>query len=269
MASTMSEQSARPPDDSAFSGWPFPSEPEHADQSAVRRRLPVWLWPTLAALAAGLLVGALLFGGTDGPLARPTADVAGAAVLPGYSADSPLPVSTSLPRSEPVRLDIPAIGASSVLIDLGLTGDGTLEVPVDFAETGSFTGGSWPGDPQGRPALIAGYVDSYRGPAVFYRLRDLSVGNEVLVTRADNTVAVFTVTGSEQYPKADLPADRVPVDDAELVMITCTGVFDEVARSYLDNLVVRARLDVARSLEESDKRAASGLLAPAGDQRNV
>lgn len=236
-----------------------------------RRGIPVWLLPALGALAAGLLVGYFIFGGTDA--ARPRASAAApSAAVAAPSAPSGVPqVVTSLVRSEPAQIDIPAIEVSSSLVDLGLNDDGTLEVPVNFDKTGWFTGGNFPGDPQGPPALIAGHVDSSRGPAVFYRLRELVSGDEVLVTRADNTVAVFTVTGSQQYPKDALPTDEIyaPVDAAELVMITCIGDFDQTARSYKDNLVVRATLDMARSLEESDKRAAAGQSAPAANLPNV
>ncbi|KQS60516.1 hypothetical protein ASG36_06295 [Geodermatophilus sp. Leaf369] len=231
-----------------------------------RRRLPTWLIPTVAALAVGVLVGALFFGGSDAPAATPSA------TAPTNSAGEPIPhLTTALTRSEPVQVDIPAIEVSSSLVDLGLNSDGTLEVPVDFSRAGWFTGGNYPGDPQGPPGLIAGHVDDYTGPAVFYRLRDLAVGDEVMITRADNTVAVFTVTESQEYAKDAFPADEVyaPVGDSEIVLITCTGAFDQGARSYDDNLVVRATLDLDRSLEESDARIAAGTPAPAGDQPNV
>ncbi len=252
-------------------GGPFLESELSAPEPAVarRRRVPGWLIPTVAALAVGVLTGALLFGGDpDDDAAAPPATAA----VPTDSAGDPVPhVVTALTRAEPVQVDIPAIEVSSSLVDLGLNPDGTLEVPVDFSRAGWFTGGNYPGDPQGPPGLIAGHVDDFTGPAVFYRLRDLAVGDEVMVTRADNTVAVFTVTASDEYPKDAFPAAEVyaPVGDSELVLITCTGTFDQGARSYEDNLVVRATLDLARSLEESDVRIASGAAAPAADQPNV
>ena len=248
------------------------SQLRHGDEPAPARRsgAPVWLLPALGALAAGLLVGYLVFGGGEQDrVSRPTAAAPTVAESsPGSAAPQ---VVTALARAEPVQVDIPAIEVSSSLVDLGLNGDGTLEVPVDYANAGWFTGGNYPGDPQGPPALIAGHVDDQTGPAVFYRLSELAADDEVLVTRADNTVAVFTVTESRQYPKDTLPTDEIyaPVGDSEIVLITCTGDFDESARSYQDNLVVRATLDLARSLEESDERAASGQPAPAADLPNV
>ena len=250
------------------------SSMQHEDQAGPvrpRRGIPVWLLPTLGALATGLLVGYLLFGGSDDPVVRAPA-AAPAATAPPATGDPGVPrVVTALARAEPVQIDIPAIGVSSSLVDLGLNTDGTLEVPVDFDKAGWFTGGNYPGDPQGPPGLIAGHVDDYTGPAVFYRLPELAVGDEVMVVRADNTVAVFGVTESRQYPKDALPTDEVyaPVGDSEIVLITCTGDFDQSARSYRDNLVVRATLDLERSLDESDKRLAAGMAAPAGNLPNV
>ena len=252
-------------------GGPFLESELSAPEPVVarRRRVPGWLIPTVAALAVGVLTGALLFGGDP---EEGTAAPSAAAAVPTNSAGETVPhLVTALTRAEPVQVDIPAIEVSSSLVDLGLNPDGTLEVPVDFSRAGWFTGGNYPGDPQGPPGLIAGHVDDYTGPAVFYRLRDLAIGDEVMVTRADNTVAVFTVTTSDEYPKDAFPAAEVyaPVGDSELVLITCTGTFDQGARSYEDNLVVRATLDLARSLEESDARIASGAAAPAADQPNV
>jgi sortase (surface protein transpeptidase) len=180
-------------------------------------------------------------------------------------------IVTSLAHIAPVQVMIPAIDVDSPLVNLGLNADGTLEVPSNYAKAGWFTGGNYPGDPTGPPGLIAGHVDDYTGPAVFYELSSLVAGDEVHVVRADNTVAVFVVTATAQFPKDAFPADQVyaPVPGSEIVLITCTGDFNEDARSYLDNFVVRAALDMERSLEESNLRAAQGQTPPAVNQENA
>ena len=73
----------------------------------------------------------------------------------------------------------------------------------------------------------------------------MRVGDEVRVQRTDGSTAVFTVYDFQQYPKAALPTEEVYRNrkESELVLITCTGVFDVNAHSYLDNYVVTARLD--------------------------
>ena len=69
-------------------------------------------------------------------------------------------------------------------------------------------------------------------------------GERVYVTRADGTLAVFTVTSVRTYRKDKYPTAAVygPVPDAELRLITCGGTFDESLGTYLSNVVVYARL---------------------------
>ena len=110
------------------------------------------------------------------------------------------------------------------------------------ALAGWYRQGPAPGDPG--PAVLTGHVDSVAGPAVFFRLRDIAVGDPVLVDRADGTTVRFTVTRVARYPKGAFPAAEVygPTPDAELRLITCGGVFDRATGSYADNVIVFARL---------------------------
>lgn len=146
------------------------------------------------------------------------------------------------PPSAPVQLTIGRIGVSTRLVTLGLDAGGALQVPDDFDRAGWFTGGPLPGE-QG-PAVIAGHVDSRRGPAVFYRLRELRAGDAVRVRRADGVILRFTVDGVRQYPKAAFPRDAVFGTVAQQAprLVTCGGAFDHERRSYRDNLVVDAHL---------------------------
>jgi Sortase domain len=141
----------------------------------------------------------------------------------------------------PVRVRVPAIGVDSGLARLGVDASGALVPPADFTQVGWFAAGPAPGDVG--PAVLAGHVDSRTGPAVFYRLREVAVGDEVLVDRGDGTTARFTVTAVGRYPKTAFPTAEVygPTPDAELRLITCGGDFDRETRSYRDNVVVYAR----------------------------
>ncbi|MGY1617580.1 class F sortase [Geodermatophilus sp. SYSU D00691] len=153
----------------------------------------------------------------------------------------PVPV-VSPPAAAPVRVRIPAIGVDSPLALLGVDAAGVLVPPADFDRAGWFSAGTSPGDPG--PAVIAGHVDSYLGPAVFHGLDRLVPGDAVLVDRADGTTARFVVTGAARYPKTAFPVGEVyaPTPDAQLRLITCGGAFDRGERSYVDNVVVSARL---------------------------
>ena len=150
----------------------------------------------------------------------------------------------ALPRPDtpqvalPVALTIPAIGVRTPLIRLGLTASGALQVPPTAAIAGWYTGSPRPGAIGS--AVIAGHIDSYTGPGVFYELSRLRPGDRVYVRRADGTLVIFRVTSVQSYPKDRFPTRSVygPAPDAELRLITCGGTFDPGLRSYLSNVVV-------------------------------
>lgn len=144
--------------------------------------------------------------------------------------------------NKPVQVRLPAIGVDSRLQPLGLLPDGSLQPPSHWQQAGWYAGGTVPGEVG--PAVIAGHVDSVSGPAVFYRLRELRPGDEVLITRQDGRVLRFLVDDVAAYAKRSFPTEAVygPAATPQLRLITCTGSFDYQARSYRDNLVVSAHL---------------------------
>lgn len=153
----------------------------------------------------------------------------------------PTPIVLTPAVAAPVRLIIPAIGVTTSLARLGVQSDGTLEDLKDFDRPGWYSGGIAPGSPGA--ALIAGHVDSYRGPAVFYKLERLGAGDLVSIQRADGSVVQFVVDRLASYPKNNFPTDQVfSATTPQLRLITCFGSFDPVRKSYTRNLVVYASL---------------------------
>jgi sortase (surface protein transpeptidase) len=207
----------------------------------------------LAAAVAAAVVGAVLgFGlvvvlserSVPGPASVPvslaTSPPASEPAEPDESA-SPAPSKAPTPKvAEPVRVVIPAIDVDSELVPLGLNDDESMEVP-NFGLAGWYEPGPRPGAPG--PAVIAAHVDSVNGPDVFFRLQELSAGDEITVTHADGTDTTFVVRRSEQQLKEDLPVDRIwnDTDEVALRLITCGGNFDPEARSYKSNVIVYAR----------------------------
>jgi hypothetical protein len=123
---------------------------------------------------------------------------------------------------------------------LGRARDGTVEVPSRWQVAGWYAPGPRPGDPGS--AVILGHVDSERGPAVFYRLRELRPGDEIVVTRADRSRVRFVVQRTEQYDKLRFPTDDVyyPTLTSTLRLVTCGGVFDHSTGHYRSNIIVFA-----------------------------
>ena len=186
----------------------------------------------MAITVAGLLVLSGRPGHPPGP-ASPAPDG-----LTPLGIPAPPPTYATLTAAPPVALSIPAIGVRTRLIRLGLSSQGTLQVPNSPYVAGWYAGSPRPGEIGS--SIIAGHIDSYLGPGIFYRLRELHPGNRIYVRQADGRTAVFQITEVHQYPKAHFPSAAVygPVPDAELRLITCGGTFDYATRSYLSNVVV-------------------------------
>lgn len=194
------------------------------------------LWFGIAALASSPPAG-------DAPALQPA--------LPAGSepdTDRPAGSTPSTPSAEgaqvasPAVVSIPSIGVEAPIIGLDLRGDGTIDVPRNPDDAGWWRDGPEPGEPG--PAVVYGHVDSSPGPAVFFRLEELSSGDLIEIERADGTRVLFTVDRIGQYAKDEFPTDDVYGHQPEPVLrlVTCGGEFDRTERSYRDNVVVYAHL---------------------------
>ena len=155
----------------------------------------------------------------------------------------------SLRRSAPVSVNIPAIGVNSKLLHLGVNSNGMIQVPSLYTEANEAAWYKYSATPgQIGASVIEGHLDSYRGPAVFFRLGALRPGDRVNVTLADGITAVFRVTRVRRYSKFRFPAKNIygAAGYAALRLITCGGVFDYATGHYLSSTVVFASLASAR-----------------------
>ncbi len=202
----------------------------------------------MAALFATITLGTVGCAGEPGAALAPSvlapSRVAPSVLAPSRVAPSSVPRSLKaayLARSSPVRLQIAAIGVDTGLMNLGLRTDGSMEVPPGGFPAGWYTGAPTPGELG--PAIIAGHIDM-KGPGVFYRLHNVKPGNQVAVTRADGSKAVFRVTRVGQFSKEHFPTELVygDIDHAGLRLITCGGTFNSQSGHYEDNIIVFADL---------------------------
>jgi sortase (surface protein transpeptidase) len=188
----------------------------------------------LAVLVSGCGPGPAMVGSAPQPSAVTSKAVPSKAV----------PIKTAPVRSLPVQVRIPKIGATSSLVPLGLNPDGTVLVPPvsQPMQAGWYADGAAPGELG--PAVLLGHVDGNQREGIFFRLHELAAGDDVFVTRADGVVLRFTVTATTEVAKNAFPTDAVygGTTDPELRLITCGGSFDAAAHSYVDNIVVYAKL---------------------------
>ena len=224
-----------------------------------------------AVLLAGLTLGVAGCGPDPGPTATGTTASSTSAAAPAPAASSPAAVSTPqesstpAPTSEPapvppaaqplvtgpvmdasapVSLGIPDIGLTTNLLTLGQEANGETEVPP--VEVGSPAG--WykfsPTPGSLGPSVILGHVNTTTTPdGVFFRLRDMTPGQQFSVTRADGQVAVFAVDHSEIFKKNAFPTLAVygNTERAEIRLITCDG-YDPATGEFTENMVVYGHL---------------------------
>lgn len=146
----------------------------------------------------------------------------------------------------PTWVKVPAIGATSSLVQLGLNADRTIEVPPvsQPLQAGWYRYSPTPGE--NGPAVILGHIDGNHQEGIFWRLHQVKAGDTVLVGRQDGSTLTFRVTRVDEVAKSAFPTGAVygNTADPELRLITCGGAFDASTRNYLDNVIVYATLTI-------------------------
>lgn len=140
-------------------------------------------------------------------------------------------------RPDPARVQAPSVGIDVTLDLLSMTANKELEVPKDPDRVGW-----WRSTKRQSPIVLVGHVDSLTGPAVFFRVRDMKRGDDIVLTLSDGTTRAFVVTSTEQVSKNSFPTNSVyRSGTGELRLVTCGGRFNRQSRHYVDNVVVFAR----------------------------
>jgi LPXTG-site transpeptidase (sortase) family protein len=147
------------------------------------------------------------------------------------------PKGKMVPASNPVRLIIPAIAINAPVEEVGTQANADLATPTQnpWQDVGWYYLGPQPGE-RGS-AVIDGHVDRPGGfPAVFWHLRDLHVGDEVLVKNSSGKTLRFQVTRIELYPPQDAPIQDIFGNwgGTYLNLITCAG--DWIPSQHQTNL---------------------------------
>ena len=224
------------------------------EQHGRRRRHPATVLAVLFLVVGAVLLAIGIHAQQHAPqppasaaIPLPSATATSQTTAPGQVTGRPsTPVrGPVLGAAVPTRLDIPAIGVSSDLMQLGLNADRTVQVPPlgRDSRAGWYRYSPTPG--QLGPAVLLGHVDSAQyGPGVFFKLGALRPGDTVDVTRADHTVAVFRVDRVVLYSKDHFPTLEVygNTDHAALRLITCGGRFNLSSHGYESNIVAYASL---------------------------
>jgi len=145
------------------------------------------------------------------------------------------------PAKPPVRLKIPTINVDAAVEQVGVDSQGRVAAPARTDNVGWYKLGTAPGD--AGDAVMDGHLDWYDGPAVFWRLGKMKVGDQIMVLREDGTQAKFVVDATSVMPY-DASTDGLFTKSGPpaLTLITCAGTWDRQRGTYLQRLVVHAYL---------------------------
>lgn len=208
------------------------------DVKAIITKLPkVSLKQGLVA-GAGLIFGVVLFFAITTLQGQKEAPVEETPLVQDESKSA-----LAFPPSQPTRLLIPNLKLNTTFVEpLGLLPNGEAAVPDSYGEVGWYKYSPTPGSLG--PSVIFGHVDSYTGPAVFFSLGQLKVGDDIYIEREDRTTVHFKVESMERPAQSEFPTARVygDIDYAGLRLITCTGIYVRGTQRYTHNLIVYARL---------------------------
>src|SRR5579862_3543761 len=118
----------------------------------------------------------------DGSPVASASSGAGSVPEPKLSGSVPSPDQTGIPtrRTEsrpppPVQLIIPGIHVNAPVEAVGITPDGSMDVPSQWNDAAWFEPGYRPGEDGN--AVIVGHLDSLTGPALFWDLGKLKLGD--------------------------------------------------------------------------------------------
>jgi len=128
--------------------------------------------------------------------------------------------------TSPYRLIISSIGVDTAVEMVGVLHDGNLATPSlsPWDDVGWYAAGPRPGEVGS--AVIDGHLDRPGGsPAVFWNLRDMHVGDSVMIIDTAGVTERFRVTRIALYPPRQAPMQKIFGDEsgAYLNLITCAG----------------------------------------------
>ena len=146
----------------------------------------------------------------------------------------------------PFRLIITRIGVNAPIEDVGITVQGDLATPTKnpWDGVGWYSNGPRPGE-EGS-AVINGHLDRPGGyPAVFWNLRELHAGDEVLIVNAQGNTLHFRVTRTASYPPQEAPVQEIfsTTGGIYLNLITCAGTWIPAQHQTTLRLVVYTILE--------------------------
>lgn len=144
----------------------------------------------------------------------------------------------------PVRLVISKLKVDTIILGIGLTAAGAMDVPKGPKEVAWFNLGPRPGEIGN--AVISGHYGWKDGiPAVFDNLKKLQPGDKLLIKDEKGVSLAFVVRKVRVFGEKEDASTVFNSSDgkAHLNLITCGGVYNKTQKSYSQRLVIFADKD--------------------------
>lgn len=142
----------------------------------------------------------------------------------------------------PIRLRIHKIGVDASVESVGMDAKGNMDVPKNDEHVAWFNLGYKMGEAGN--TVLAGHLDTKTGaPAVFWDLKKLKAGDEIVVTGDNGKEYIYEVTHVQTYAANAFPLQDVFGSYAKnrVNLITCEGQYRE-STGYSDRTVVFSEL---------------------------
>lgn len=144
------------------------------------------------------------------------------------------------------RLVIPSVGIDAPFSIKVVGGDGQMPNPDGPEDVAWYDFSQWPccgGVPgKGGNIVLAGHVDYINyGPAVFWRVDEIKLGDRIQIVMQDGTVHEYAVEFNKSLTVGDEDWTKVveATADESVTLITCTGKF--VNGHYTDRQIIWGR----------------------------
>lgn len=153
-------------------------------------------------------------------------------------------VAPGLPRALYIN-NIEVMGAK--ILPLGLDNTGAIAAPDSIYDVGWYKNSAQPGSGKGA-VVLDGHVRGVNDPkGVFYKLKDLKVGEKIVIEKGDGSRISYTVHETEILPVEKVDMHKVmrsqQADIEGLSIITCGGKYDYSRELFEDRVIVYALRD--------------------------
>jgi LPXTG-site transpeptidase (sortase) family protein len=161
----------------------------------------------------------------------------------GESTVSPFEKTLEPIFSKPKRLVVESLKIDSIIESVGIEKDGSLETPKTWMSVGWYEKGAMPGQ-EGNLLLNAHYDDNYGRPAAFWQLKNINLGDKVVVVDAYGRRYGYKVVSYDLIGINDSSRLEVFKSDksAKITLITCGGVWIPGKATYDKRLVIKGEL---------------------------